>query len=119
MQRSPDTVLYLAYTAASVAGLILMKSWLAPAASLWKSESFLTWPTLLVAAGACLYIASFLLWLVILTRNDLSFAYPVAIGLTLIFLTVAASIVLGETLSLTRLVGILVIFTGIWLVTRA
>jgi hypothetical protein len=43
-----------------------------------------------------LYIASFLIWLVILGRNDLSVAYPIAIGLTLAFSTLAASIVIGE-----------------------
>jgi drug/metabolite transporter (DMT)-like permease len=65
-----------------------------------------------------LYIASFLIWLVILGRNDLSVAYPIAIGLTLAFSTLAASIVIGEVISPARSLGVLVIFFGIWLVTR-
>jgi multidrug transporter EmrE-like cation transporter len=55
---------------------------------------------------------------VILGRNDLSVAYPIAIGLTLVFSTLAARIVIGEVVSPTRCLGVLVIFFGIWLVTR-
>ena len=38
----------------------------------------------------------------ILARNDLSVAYPIAIGLTLVFSTLAARIVIGEGVSPTR-----------------
>ena len=112
MSRSLDVVLFCLYTAASVAGLILLKS------NMVAAKSFLVAPTFIVGIGSVLYIASFLIWLVILGRNDLSVAYPIAIGLTLVFSTLAARIVIGEVVSPARCLGVLVIFFGIWLVTR-
>jgi multidrug transporter EmrE-like cation transporter len=118
MSRSLDVILFCLYTAASVAGLIIIKAGLAPAQVAWQARSFLVAPTFIVGMGSVLYIASFLIWLVILGRNDLSVAYPIAIGLTLAFSTLAASIVIGEMISPARSLGVLVIFFGIWLVTR-
>jgi multidrug transporter EmrE-like cation transporter len=118
MSRSLDMLLFCLYTVASVAGLIIIKAELAPAQAAWRAASFVTVPTFMVGIGSVLYIASFLIWLVILGRNDLSIAYPIAIGLTLVFSTLAAKIVIGEIVSPARCLGILVIFFGIWLVTR-
>jgi multidrug transporter EmrE-like cation transporter len=118
MSRSLDAVLFCVYTAASVAGLVIIKAGLAPAQAAWRAASFLVAPTFIVGIGSMLYIASFLIWLVILGRNDLSVAYPIAIGLTLVFSTLAARIVIGEIVSPARCLGVLVIFFGIWLVTR-
>ena len=90
MGLSFSVILFLAYAAGSVAGLIIMKAWLGPAEALWRAGSYVTMPTTLVALGAALYICSFLLWLAILTRNELSVAYPVAIALTLVLSTLAS-----------------------------
>ena len=87
-----DVVLFAAYTASSVIGLLLL--------------------------GASLYVASFAVWLVILARHELSSAYPAAIGLTLAFSTLGAVLLLNEALNVARLVGIALIFLGIFLVTR-
>jgi multidrug transporter EmrE-like cation transporter len=118
MSRSLDVVLFCIYTAASVAGLIIIKAGLAQPQAGGQAASFLMTPTFIVGIGSLLYIASFLIWLVILGRNDLSVVYPIAVGLTLIFSTLAASIVIGETISPARCLGVLVIFLGILLVTR-
>ena len=106
------------YTIASTAGLMLIKSALGPAYSLWQTGRYFNWSTLLASIGALLYIASFVVWLSILVHYELSFAYPTAIGLTLAFSTLGAGLLLGETLSLVRITGIVVIFAGILLVTR-
>jgi len=113
-----DLWLFAAYTAASVIGLLLLKHALPLVRADWQAGSFLTVPVLVLAVGACLYIASFAVWLIILARHELSAAYPTAIGLTLAFSTVGATMFLGEPLSPLRLGGILLIFAGIFLVTR-
>lgn len=74
---------------------------------------------LFVGAGASLYICSFLLWLILLAKNDLSVAYPIAAGLTLVCSSFAASSLLDEQITLGRILGIAVIFVGIWLVARS
>lgn len=118
MHRIWGPLLFSLYTIPSVAGLVVMKHGLTTARESWSAGTYFGMPTLIVAAGVCLYVFSFLIWLLILARYDLSLAYPVAIGLTLAFSTLAASVALGELLSLTRLVGIAVIFFGVWLVSR-
>src|SRR5690348_11182594 len=114
-----DMLLFLLYTVANVTGLVMMKSGMPAAQAHWQAGTLLAGPTLIVGIGSLLYIASFLLWLVILARNELSVAYPVAVGLTLVFSTASAKILLGEALSPLRGVGVLVIFFGIFLVARS
>ncbi len=119
MNRPLDAALFALYTTASVLGLIIIKSWLLAAKLSVMSGGLFAKPVFMAALGAGLYILSFTVWLVILTRNELSSAYPTAIGLTLVFTTLAAWLILGEALSLARCVGIVVVFVGIWLVTAA
>lgn len=119
MSRPLDVALFILYTACSVVGLIVIKSWLSVARLSVVGGAFFAKPVLMAAFGACLYILSFAIWLAILARNELSSAYPVAIGLTLVFSTLLARFTLGETLSPARVLGIGVVFAGIWLVTRA
>jgi drug/metabolite transporter (DMT)-like permease len=113
-----DIALFAVYTASSVVGLLLLKQALPLARIDWQTGFSLTVPLLLLVCGACLYIASFAVWVVILARHELSAAYPAAIGLTLAFSTVGAATFLSEPLSPARLAGIALIFLGILLVTR-
>lgn len=113
-----DIALFAVYTASSVVGLLLLKHALPLARIDWQGGSYVTASVLLLACGACLYIASFAVWLFILARHELSAAYPAAIGLTLAFSTIGAALLLSEPLSPLRLAGIALIFIGILLVTR-
>ena len=119
MRRFLNTILFLTYTVTSVTGLILLKAHLADARVFFAKAELVALPVLFVCTGATLYVASFAIWLVVLQRNELSVAYPAAIGLTLVFSTLAAGVFLGETLSTRRVVGIAIIFVGIWIVTRS
>jgi multidrug transporter EmrE-like cation transporter len=100
-----------------VVGLILIKQWLPAATAAWRAGVGMLTPGLMVGMGSGLYILSFMLWMVILARNELSVAYPTAIGLTLVFSTLAATFVLGEQVSIWNAIGILFIFLGIILIT--
>lgn len=64
------------------------------------------------------YAVSILLWMAVLSKVEVSFAYPfLSIGYV-----VAAIIgwqLFGESLSLTRIVGILVICVGVYLISRS
>jgi drug/metabolite transporter (DMT)-like permease len=83
------------------------------------------WQALFVAAitskpmllGVFLYGTSTLLWFYALARADLSWLYPM-IGLGLIFTTLVAATWLGETVSLTRWAGVVLIASGVVLVAR-
>ena len=113
-----DIALFSAYTVSSVLGLLLLKHALPLVRVDWQNGISIGAPILLLAFGACLYIASFAVWLVILARHELSVAYPTAIGLTLAFSTIGAALYLGEPLNALRWLGIALIFVGILAVTR-
>lgn len=67
-------------------------------------------------AGVALFGLSFLVWMFILTRENLSFAFPFAVGLgysAVVFLSV---FVLGETISAWQLTGIGLVLIGLLLI---
>jgi len=71
-----------------------------------------------ILAGVCAYGLSMVLWIMALSRVEVSLAYPmVSIGYALTAL--AAWHFLGEQISLMRLLGIGVIMLGVFIVARS
>lgn len=64
--------------------------------------------------GLTCYAASLVLWLWILQKYELSFAYPM-VGLGYIITTFMAIFFLGEEVSIIRWIGILLIVTGLFI----
>ncbi|WP_018701284.1 EamA family transporter [Amorphus coralli] len=113
-----NLALFLGYTLGSVCGLVLLKTHLGLARDALNGT--LHWgPLFFVGLGAALYICGFLLWLGILSRMELSIAYPIAIGLTLVFSSLASWFLLSEPISLVRIMGTLLIFVGIVVIARS
>jgi drug/metabolite transporter (DMT)-like permease len=76
-------------------------AWLAQAASEWR-----VW-----AAGAA-YVAQFGLWMLILRRSSLSFAFPIT-AVTYVSVLLGSHWLLGEQVSLLRWVGAALVVTGV------
>ena len=71
-----------------------------------------------ILAGTGCYALSLVLWVMALTRTEVSLMYPmVSIGFALNALL--AWWLLGEALNAQRLIGIAVIMLGVWLVARS
>ncbi|MGE0080109.1 MAG: SMR family transporter [Thiohalomonadaceae bacterium] len=70
-----------------------------------------------VLVGMMLYLVSVALWLLALARLDLSLAYPF-VGLGIIITVVVAVVLLGEPVGVGRILGVLFVVGGIWLVAR-
>jgi drug/metabolite transporter (DMT)-like permease len=70
-----------------------------------------------VFLGILLYIAATLIWLVVLSNAELSYAYPL-IALGYIVTTVFSYIYLGENIVLYRWLGIILIVVGAILIGR-
>lgn len=70
-----------------------------------------------VACGISLYVLSVVVWLLVLSRVEVSFAYPL-LSVGYIVNAVAAYYLFAEDLSLTRVSGILVVVAGVYLITR-
>jgi multidrug transporter EmrE-like cation transporter len=72
----------------------------------------------LVWLGMCLYVGGALVWLVVLTRVEVSLAYPfVAIGFVLTMLL--GWLLQGDSIGLMRISGTLLIAAGVVLVARS
>lgn len=73
----------------------------------------------LVIMGLSLYGFSFLVWLRVLSFNDLSRAYPIFATLVFLLTSIGSAIFLKENISLIRIIGIVVMLAGIYIVARS
>jgi len=68
--------------------------------------------------GICLYILNFFLWIIVLSKIDLSVAYPIG-STTYIIVPLLSIIFLGERVSLIRWIGIVSIIIGIYFISKS
>lgn len=71
-----------------------------------------------IIGGLTLYIVSVAVWLLVLSRVQVSFAYPM-ISIGYIVNAIAAYYLFGEPLTSMRLLGIFVIISGVYLVANS
>lgn len=71
-----------------------------------------------VMSGLFLYGISFLLWVKVLTKLELSYAYPL-VSLGYVLVVVCSYFLFHESISLQRVCGIIVIIAGVVLVARS
>ena len=79
---------------------------------------FMVAGNLFVLAGLVCYVVSVGVWLLVLSRVEVSFAYPL-LSVGYIVNAVAGYYLFQENLSLTRITGILIICIGVYFVTRS
>jgi multidrug transporter EmrE-like cation transporter len=72
-----------------------------------------------IIAGLALYGLSFIIWLRVLSFNDLSRAYPIFVSFVFLLTTAGSIIFLKESVSLMRVLGIVIILSGIYIVARS
>jgi drug/metabolite transporter (DMT)-like permease len=72
----------------------------------------------LVVLGLAVYLSGTALWLLALSRVDLSFAYPFA-SLNYILVLLASWLLLGERPTPLRLAGVALICLGVWAISRS
>lgn len=70
-----------------------------------------------IIGGLVCYVVSVLVWLVVLSRVEVSFAYPM-VSLGYIVTALAAYFWLGEAVGPLRVAGIAVILLGVYMVSR-
>ena len=72
----------------------------------------------IVLGGLFFYGVSLILWLIVLSREQLSFVYPM-VALSYVVTTVLARLILKEDVPALRWFGLLVIMAGIVMVARS
>jgi multidrug transporter EmrE-like cation transporter len=109
----------VAYVVLSTAGLLLLRSALGgddAATGVSHVSLLLSNPAFIV--GACLYAISFLTWMLALRRFAITTVYPLFIGSGYTAVTLGSLIFLGESLSITGAIGIVLIGAGVVLLVR-
>ncbi len=71
-----------------------------------------------ILGGLACYVVSVAVWLLVLSRVEVSYAYPL-LSVGYIVNAVAGYYLFQENLSLTRVTGILIIIVGVYFVTRS
>lgn len=72
-----------------------------------------------IILGLVLYGLSFIIWLRILSFNDLSRAYPIFATVVFTMTTIGSVLFLKEDVSFMRIIGLLVMLAGIYIVSRS
>ncbi len=70
-----------------------------------------------VLAGLACYVVSVVVWLLVLSRVEVSYAYPL-LSIGYIVVALVGWLFLNESMVASRWAGILVICLGVWLITR-
>jgi multidrug transporter EmrE-like cation transporter len=73
----------------------------------------------LFVTGVLFYLIAALIWFRVLSTEDLASGYVILVGLTFVLVTVGSVLFFDETLSVTKLVGFIVILGGIILLANA
>jgi drug/metabolite transporter (DMT)-like permease len=71
-----------------------------------------------ILIGVVCYGTGFLVWLVVLAKAEVSYAYPM-ISLGYVFTAVLAWLLLGEQVTVMRFAGILVTCLGVFIIARS
>jgi drug/metabolite transporter (DMT)-like permease len=71
-----------------------------------------------ILLGLLCYGLGFMVWLIVLAKAEVSWAYPM-ISLGYVFTAILARLLLGEAVSATRMAGILVTCLGVFLIARS
>jgi drug/metabolite transporter (DMT)-like permease len=126
-QAAPRHASVLAYILAAgilaVAGQIILKRGLAIQGMLQLTPASIPTTVLslalnpLVILGLAVTVSGTFFWLILLSRVDLSYAYPFA-SLNYILILAASWLILGEPISGVRLLGVASICVGVCLIMR-
>src|SRR3989338_320628 len=107
---------------AAVTSQLIFKYWVAglgvlttaPATAFSLVIKILQSPQMLL--GLALYGAGFLAWMFLLSRNSLSFVYPLSLSLNVILVFLFARVFLYEPVSYFQMLGVALIIAGMYLV---
>lgn len=72
-----------------------------------------------ILVGLFLYGLSFLIWLRVLSFNDLSKSYPIFATCVFLITTLGSMKFLNEDISVNRIIGMLIMLAGIFVVARS
>ena len=118
MREPIDLLLLTGYTLGTVGGVLILKYGLSDLRADYLAGTWQRSTILITLFGGVLYVAGAVFWMVILSRNELSIVYPIAVGITVLATTSAAIVLFGESITFWRLVGCGFVILGVTLISR-
>lgn len=110
-------VLFVIYAFLSAGGLILFKLGGQATSIGIKQTGFSLQVSWQLIIGVFCYLLSFLLWLIIVSKTQLTFAMPLSVGVVNLLVFLGSSRFLGEQITLIKVTGLVVIIVGLFLIT--
>lgn len=111
-------VLFIIYVILSSSGIILFKLGSSDLSiKVINNQLNMNFPGLSLLGLFC-YLLSFILWMIIISKSDVSFIVPLGLGLTNVLILVGSSVILKEEISLYGIIGIVLILAGTLLINK-
>lgn len=106
-------ILFIIYVILSTSGLILFKLGSSNLSiGLSKSIFSMNLPFLSLMGLLC-YLCSFLLWMYLISKSDISFIVPLGVAVTNIAVLIGSYVILKESISGAAIVGTILIIIGV------
>lgn len=106
-------ILFIIYVVLSSAGLILFKLGSSNLSVQLQNQLFSVNISLTTILGLVCYLISFVLWMVIIGKSDISYIVPLGVACTNIAILLGSYFILNETISLNSVIGAGIIIVGI------
>ena len=103
-------VLFIIYVFLSSAGLVLFKLG-SSSLNIQLQQTIFSMNISLISLFC--YLISFILWMLIISRSDVSYIVPLGVACTNIAILIASNLILKETITTNALIGAVVIIVGI------
>ncbi|AQP53048.1 hypothetical protein CBF34_02975 [Vagococcus penaei] len=111
-------ILFIIYVILSSSGIILFKLGSTDLSiKLLDNQLNMNFPFLSLVGLSC-YLVSFVLWMMIISKSDVHIVVPLGLGLTNILILIGSAFVLKETISMTSVIGIVLVLAGTLLINR-
>ncbi len=106
-------ILFVLYVILSTSGLLLVK--LGSAANAIKLDQSLFSFSMSITSmiGFLCYMSSFVLWMVIISKSEVSYIVPLGVAFTNIAILVGSRYILHEQINLGTIIGTLIIIFGV------
>ena len=111
-------LLFIVYVILSSSGIILFKLGSAELSIKMVSNQLNMNVPMMSILGLMCYLISFILWMIIISKSDVSFIVPLGLGLTNVLILVGSMVVLKEEINLYGIIGIVLILGGTILINK-
>ncbi|NSO71331.1 hypothetical protein HRE08_04600 [Enterococcus faecalis] len=106
-------VLFIIYVFLSSAGLVLFKLGSSSLNIKIQHRIFSMTISLIALVGLFVYLISYILWMIIISRADVTYIVQLGVACTNIAILIASNLILKETITTNALIGAVVIIVGI------